>query len=197
MLPSHIRHFWFTVALAAIAVTQSSRGQGLPPPTNTGFSGLDKIYTDEGHCLTDADIRSDNDMPISCWCRDAIADLRYVYSNYFEFRSPRRDVNMAGPILQLEKNARHVCGDDAYNLSNVEDDANWRWPGPEVVRSFPPEEVIARIKSEMRNGKKWRGTPFSVQLVFRDSQNHITRTDTYSRVAWEPCVEGLTKPPCG
>ena len=65
MLPARVRRFWFTVALAAVSVTQPTQGQSLPPPTNTGFSGLDKIYTDEGHCLTDADIRSDNDMPIS------------------------------------------------------------------------------------------------------------------------------------
>ena len=40
---------------------------------------LDKLYADESHCLVSPEIRSDKDNPISCFCRDAIADARYLY----------------------------------------------------------------------------------------------------------------------
>ena len=43
---------------------------------------LDKVYADESHCLVGPEIRSDRDNPISCYCRDAIVDARYVYFTY-------------------------------------------------------------------------------------------------------------------
>jgi hypothetical protein len=157
---------------------------------------LDKVYADESHCLTDSDMRGDQDLPLSCWCRDALVDLRYVYATYVDVSSPKHDANMDGPLLQLYHQVYQSCGHDAYNPVTVRKDSKWQWPGPEVVRTYPPDEVIARIQPEQRKDGKWRGRPFTVQLVFRDGQGHVTRTENYSRVAWEPCVAGVTKPPC-
>lgn len=42
------------------------------------MSEMDKVYRDESHCLTLADMRGDKDKPISCFCRDRLADARYV-----------------------------------------------------------------------------------------------------------------------
>jgi len=33
---------------------------------------MNKVYKDESHCLTSADMRGERDNPISCFCRDAI-----------------------------------------------------------------------------------------------------------------------------
>src|SRR6266536_583125 len=53
------------------------------PSAATGFkpghSALDDIYREEGRCLTGPEIRDDKDSAISCYCRDAILDVRYVY----------------------------------------------------------------------------------------------------------------------
>src|ERR1700758_78012 len=42
-------------------------------------SDPDTLYADESHCLASPEIRSDKDNPISCFCRDTIADARYLY----------------------------------------------------------------------------------------------------------------------
>src|SRR5579864_8850222 len=39
----------------------------------------DTLYADESHCLASPEIRSDKDNPMSCFCRDTIADARYLY----------------------------------------------------------------------------------------------------------------------
>jgi hypothetical protein len=178
--------WWFVALLVGFAAAAALHGQ---QPT------IDKIYADESHCLTDPDMRGDQDLRLSCWCRDALVDLRYVYETYVNLSSPKHDANMNGPLLQLFQRANQACG-EAYNPATVQRDSKWQWPGPEVVRTYPPDEVIARIQPEQRKDGKWRGTPFTVQLVFRDGQGRVTRTENYSRVAWEPCVAGVTKPPC-
>jgi hypothetical protein len=54
------------------------------PPANSGTASttntMDEIYRDESHCLTSPEIRGDKDAPISCYCRDAIAQARYLQS---------------------------------------------------------------------------------------------------------------------
>src|ERR1700751_2877747 len=42
-------------------------------------SDPDTLYADESHCLASPEIRSDKDNPISCFCRDTIADAQYLY----------------------------------------------------------------------------------------------------------------------
>ena len=60
---------------------------------------------------------------------------------------------------------------------------DWKWNGPEVVRTYPSDEVIKRIKLEpMSKGAKTFGrwVPYTIQLVYRDNKEHIIKTETYS-----------------
>ena len=159
-----------------------------PVPQTGLFSRLDAVYYDQTHCLTAADMRGEQDMRMSCWCRDAIVDARYVYFTYVRFGS-KYDANMSGPVLGLEAHINQVCGEGVDKAVEVTERESWRWPGPEVVRTYPSDDVVARIKPEERGKTLWRGIPFTVQLVYRDGQGRITRTETYSSVEWEPVVK--------
>jgi len=68
---------------------------------------MQKVYSDENHCLTAADMRGNEDMAISCYCRDAIADARYVYHTYL---LPGKDRNLGGPFLVLLDRIGEKCG---------------------------------------------------------------------------------------
>jgi len=56
------------------------------PPVISGLAcaknTMDEVYLDQTHCLASPEIRGDKDAPISCFCRDAIAEARYVYFTY-------------------------------------------------------------------------------------------------------------------
>ena len=83
------------------------------PLHSTGAHGqansLDNVYVDESHCLLPLEVRSDKDNRISCYCRDAIADARYVY---FTYLLPGKDRNLNGILLVLEIHARRMCGEN-------------------------------------------------------------------------------------
>ena len=53
------------------------------PPVISGLANakttMDEVYLDQSHCLTSPEVRGDKDAPISCFCRDAIAEARYVF----------------------------------------------------------------------------------------------------------------------
>lgn len=164
---------------------------------------MNKIYQDETHCLTSPEIRADRDLPISCFCRDAIEDARYVR---FTYLLSGRDNNFSGIFLALQAYATEACNGsrEAQPKSSVGEiinliqgssdpiyvatmEKNWSWNGPEVVRTYPADEVIARISPEMRDGKPvGRWVPFTVQLVYRDAQGHVTRTENYASREYEP-----------
>jgi len=63
-------------------------------------SDLDKVYADESHCLTSPEIRSDEDNPISCFCRDAIVEARYLYFTYVSIDAPHSDPNVATELCR-------------------------------------------------------------------------------------------------
>ena len=107
---------------------------------------LDSIYKDESHCLTEADIRADSDYSISCWCRDSIVDARYVY---FQYLLPGKDPNLNGTFLALTSHIRESCG-KGYDGLKIAMNPDWKWNGPEVVRIYPPDEVIKRIAPEKK-----------------------------------------------
>ena len=168
-------------ATGGASPAQSAKASVVPG----AFSDLDKVYRDETHCLTDADMRGDQDMRISCWCRDAVVDSRYVYATYL---LPGKDPNLNGTFLALEQRVRDRCG-ATLNPLEVER-GNWNWDGPEVVRTYPADDVVARIAPETRNGKATgRWIPFTVQLVYRDSQGRVSRTENYSSREFEPLVK--------
>lgn len=157
------------LVVCSLALTQQQ--------SRTQRAEIDKIYKDESHCLTAADMRGDKDMPISCFCRDAVADARYVY---FTYLLSGKDANLNGVFLSLEAAIPRTCGPgyDAYSAATRQE---WKWKGPEVVRTYPSDDVIRRIKPQTRAGKvTGRWVPFMVQLVYRDGQGHVARTENYS-----------------
>jgi len=157
------------------------------PSAATGFkpghSALDDIYREEGRCLTGPEIRDGKDSAISCYCRDAILDVRYVYLNYF---LPGKDNNFSGIVLTLQEHASAMCGKhyDVYGATTTKD---WKWNGPEVVRTYPSDNVIERIRPEMKDGKSvGRWVPFTLQLIYRDAQGRVTRTENYASREFDP-----------
>lgn len=138
---------------------------------------LDSIYKDESHCLTEADIRADSDYSISCWCRDSIVDARYVY---FHYLLTGKDPNLNGTFLALTSHIRESCG-KGYDGLRIAMNPDWKWNGPEVVRIYPPDEVIKRIAPEKKDGREiGRWVPFTIQLVYRDASGRVARTENYS-----------------
>ncbi len=173
-----------TIALFIVMVCCLTAGaQTKSTNSDTGAFGipltdLDKVYRDESHCLTEADMRGDKDMPISCFCRDALVDARYVH---FEYLLSFKDRNLNGAFLHLLSYAKETCG-QAYDAYHAAMERDWKWDGPEVVRTYPPDEAIKRIAPEPLNGGVTLGrwVPFMVQLVYRDKQGHVARTENYS-----------------
>ena len=183
------------ILFAAIAFGQARKDI---PPDSPGQANatnvMDDIYRDESHCLTTPEIRSDKDAPISCYCRDAIAEARYVY---FTYLLSWRDRNLNGIFLALQERAIETCGNPTFGDPNYDvihdatEAKDWKWNGPEVVRTYPPQDVIERISPERKDGKKdgkptGRWVPFTVQLVYRDAQGRVTKTENYSSREFEP-----------
>jgi hypothetical protein len=135
-------------------------------------SVLDKIYSDESHCLIGPEIRQDSDGPISCYCRDALVDARYVYHTYL---IAGKDVNLNGTYLALEAHTQQMCGKD-YAVFNLVRATNWRWEGPEVRREYLPDEEIKKIAPD-KDG--WRTAPYKVHLTFRDSNQNVIKTEGF------------------
>lgn len=178
---------------AGIAFGQAKKDA---PPANSGpasatTSTMNEIYQDESHCLTEPEIRGDKDAPISCYCRDAISEARYVY---FTYVLSGKDRNLNGVFLHLQQRAIETCGSPNFGDPNYDviydatETKDWKWNGPEVVRTYPPQEVIDRISPEKnKDGKPVsRWVPFTVQLVYRDAQKRVTRTENYSSRELEP-----------
>ena len=156
--------------------------------SNSNFHKLTDTYRDESHCLTVADMRGTSDMHISCFCRDAIVDARYVYSTYI---STGKDNNLDGVFLTLQDNVRQKCG-ESPEASDTFMSRDWKWYGPEVSRTYPSDEVIERIKPETRNGKAvGRWVPFKIQLIYRDDRGEVIRTENYSSRELIPILPAL------
>lgn len=173
------------ILFAGVAFGQSNKNVPPATPSHASATTMDEIFQDESHCLTDPEIRSDKDAPISCSCRDAIEEARYVY---FTYLLSGRDSNLNGPFLVLTSNVTHNCGETNYAFNATTTD-HWKWNGPEVVRTYPSDDVVARIAPETENGKPTgRWVPFTVQLVYRDVQGRVTRTDNYSSREFDPIL---------
>ena len=152
------------VALSLAFVSRHARGQDQPP------INLDKIYRDESHCLVGPEIRSAADKPISCYCRDAIADARYVRRTYLDIG---KDRNLNGTYLALEAWARQQCG-DGHDVLKAEGS---QWNGPEVTRKYPPDGSIEQIKPDS-NG--FRTVKYEARLTYRDPQGGVTKVETFT-----------------
>ena len=105
-------------------------------------------------------------------------DARYVY---FTYLLPAEDANLTGTSLTLQQHASETCGAVKGATYAAMTSKEWRWDGPEVIRTYPSDEVVKRISPEMKDGKPFgRWVPFTVQLVYRDAQGRITRTENYA-----------------
>jgi hypothetical protein len=166
----------------------SAKNDAQPGPvthSKPGHTPLDDIYLDQSHCLTGPEIRNDKDSAISCYCRDAIVQARYVYLNYF---LPGNDDNLSGIVLTLQAHASEMCGKD-YDVYSAAETKGWKWNGPEVVRTYPSDEVIERISPEVKDGKPvGRWVPFTVQLVYHDVRGRVTRTENYASRELDPIL---------
>ncbi|MDP9267749.1 MAG: hypothetical protein M3P27_05415 [Acidobacteriota bacterium] len=153
----------FSLALLGRPLFQQA---GLP------LNELDKVYQDESHCLVGPEIRGTGDQPISCYCRDAIVDARYVYTTYL---LTGKDTNLNGAYLSLETTARRMCG-GAEGTLRAATATDWQWKGPEVKRTYPSDSEVERIKPDSRG---FRTVPYKVQLTFRDSRGHVTKVEAF------------------
>ena len=141
-------------------------------PTPQAQLKLDEIYTDDGHCLVGPEIRSSKDNAISCYCRDALVDLRYVYQTYL---LTGKDSNLNGAYLGLFSRAQEVCG-EKYDVIAARE-KEWQWNGPEVTRVYPPDSTIEKIKPD---DKGFRIVEYRVQLTYHDRQGHSTKVENFS-----------------
>lgn len=174
----------FIVLCLLVAPSFTQQGADLKQQGSQPNNIMDKVYRDQSHCLTSPEIRSDNDVPISCFCRDDIAIARYVYVTYL---LSGKDRNLNGAFLALQQRATGSCGEAIDVIMDKTQAKEWKWDGPEVVRTYPSDEVIERISPKMENGKPvGRWVPFTVQLIFRDAQGKITRTENYSSREFDP-----------
>jgi hypothetical protein len=177
------------VVFWTLAFAQAQTAPDLPAPSK-GVSSLNKVYSDETHCLTAADMRSDKDNAISCWCRDAIVDARYVYLTYILSGT---DHNLNGAYLRLQEDISTTCGED-FDISEAEQ-KDWKWNGPEVIRTYPPDDVINRIQLESKGSLKGRWVPFTVQLLYRDAAGRTTKTEDYSSREFIPVLPEVPNKP--
>ena len=179
------------LALAFGIVSAVVLGGIAPARAQKWATELQKIYLDESHCLASPEIRGDKDNPISCYCRDAIADARYVY---FTYLLPGKDANLHGIFLTLQHYVLDECSRDTAERGDSDfiqktydaiTSKDWKWSGPEVVRTSPPDEVVKRIKPSGEHGAG-RWVPYTVQLVYRDAQGRVMRTEEFATREFRP-----------
>ncbi len=133
---------------------------------------MDTGYLDESHCLVAPEIRGERDNSISCFCRDAIIDARYLYQTYL---LTGKDKNLNGAYLGLVDHARRICGEkyDVYNATQAEE---WQWEGPQVKREYPPDIEILKTKPD---SKGFRTVEYKVHLIYFDKGGHIIKVEDF------------------
>jgi hypothetical protein len=128
-------------------------------------NSLNAIYEDESHCLVGPEIEGEKDKPISCYCRDAIVDARYVWSTYL---IAGKDQNLNGSYLTLWSNVEKMCG----NRRNDFENANWHWNGPEIRREYPTNQEVQKIQPD-KNG--FRIVKYKFDILYSDSKKNQSR----------------------
>jgi hypothetical protein len=114
--------------------------------------------------------------------------LTYTRYVYFTYVLSGKDLNLKGIFLDLQRNGADTCSrnpaeagdmDFISKIDSATESKGWKWSGPEVVRTYPSDNAIARIKPSGEHGAG-RWVPYTVQLVYRDAQGRVTRTEDYS-----------------
>jgi hypothetical protein len=149
VVSSHLRKTAIGAALFMLMLLAGcSDGSTLPKEVADAFplgytnpqrnpTKLMEVYSDNSHCLSPQD--SEGGLDVSCMCRDAIADARYVYFGPFQ-----HDQNLVRIYQALEDRIRQpsICGTDLYSnvakgvafTQAVVMDPTWKWSGPIRVR---------------------------------------------------------------
>lgn len=159
-------------------------------------NSLNDIYRDESHCLIGPEIRSDNDGPISCYCRDDLVNARYVWQTYLA--PPKRDSlrgkdeNLHGVEVTLQRDAYESCGKE-YDIHSAVEAEDWKWKGPEVVRTYPPDDVLRQIKPDSHGMIHYE---YTVVLLHRDSSGKVVKTESFAAQDMVPLelLKNVTKP---
>ena len=136
----------------------------------------DKVYSDESHCLVTPEIRGGKDSSISCLCRDAIMDARYVYQTYL---LSGKDSNLTGSYLDLVDHAQRICGEKYSDILNAAQAKKWQWEGPQVKREYPTDAEIAKIKPDS-NGIL--SAKYKVHLIYFDKEGHTIKVEDFNAV---------------
>jgi hypothetical protein len=160
---------WF--AVVAILVCHAFSYAGILG----NIDNMNKIYSEESHCLLAPELRGKEDNPISCYCRDSILDARYVYGNYV---LTGKDRNLNGAYLTLEDHARQMCGEQ-YDVLKALQAENWRWDGPQVTREYPPEKELLKIQPD---SKGFRTVEYKVHLLYLDKGGRVKKVENRSAV---------------
>ncbi len=161
--------------------------------SNTGRAqalrnSLNRIYEDETHCLVAPEVLNERDKPISCFCRDALTDARYLFHTYI---LSMKDGNLNGAYLILERHAAEICG--GYDAVRKTERKDWQWNGPEVIRKYPPDREIEQIKPD-KNGT--RNVLYQVYLTYRDPQGRVAKVESFKVVdKFPPGYRKLACPP--
>ncbi|MGA3193309.1 MAG: hypothetical protein ABSD73_12550 [Candidatus Bathyarchaeia archaeon] len=134
---------------------------------------LEKVYSDESHCLIDPEIRGESDKPNSCYCRDAIVNARYVYQNYV---ITEKDQNLNGVHLALLDYADGMCGEH-HDVLKASESTDWQWNGPQVTREYPPDNEIDKLQPD---SKGFRTVKYKVHLTYRDQQGRVTTVENFT-----------------
>ncbi len=135
---------------------------------------MDMVYKDESHCLLAPEIRGKQDKQISCYCRDAIMDARYVYENYL---LTGKDQNLNGTYLTLEDKAQEMCDERYSAVVKAIQTKDWQWNGPQVIREYPPEREINQIQPD---SKGFRTVKYKGHLTYRDLRGNITKVENFT-----------------
>ena len=135
---------------------------------------MDKVYRDESHCLLVPEIRGKQDNPISCPCRDAIMDARYIYQNYL---LTKKDLNLNGIYLTLVDHAQEICAEKYDNIYKNTIAAKWQWNGPKVKRQYPPEREINRIQPD---NKGFRTVEYKVTLTYVGASGRVIKFENFT-----------------
>ncbi len=147
------------------------------------ISKMDEVYLDVSRCLGAPEIRGEKDNPISCFCRDAIMDARYVYQNYVH---TGKDLNLKGIYLTLVGRAQQICG-EKYDVWGATSAGAWQWNGPQVTREYPPEKEILKIKAD---SKGFRSVKYDVRVTYYDSAGKVVKVENFKAIEKLP---GWTK----
>ena len=139
------------------------------------LGNMDKVYSDTSHCLVAPEIRNKNDNSISCYCRDAIMDARYVYGNYL---LTGKDRNLNGAYLTLVNHAQQMCGEE-YDVYKATQTKEWQWKGPQVRREYPSEREIHKIQPD---SKGFRTIEYKVHLTYLDTDGRVIKLENFPAV---------------